>query len=149
MPDPNVPSSRFPAGLQWFNAFDVIGTEPAAATVLRCFLIVPFAHYVRQITIGARDVDFVAGTFGAAPKAAAPGAAKAGATVGTALTATELVATTDVISKYDITLSAVDSGTLRAAGTVYYLELSSNNAGNIFEQPMMSIGVEPSDRTRL
>lgn len=146
--EPQIPSSRFASALQYFCAYDPSVALPGNATVHTCYLIVPFDHYVRTARVGATDIDNV-GTVGAQIMAAAPGAAKAGVIVGTALTDTNLAATADVTSNFDITLAAADTGTLRVAGTTYHLQLSGTNAGDLVEQPCLTIGVEPADRSRL
>ncbi len=146
--EPQVPSSRFGSALQYFNSYDPSVLLPGNATVQTCYLIVPFDHYIRSARVGATDIDNV-GTVGAQIMAAAPGGAKAGVLVGTALTDTDLAATADVTSNLPITLAAADTGTLRVAGTTYHLQISGTNAGDLVEQPHMTIGVEPADRSRL
>lgn len=148
MTAPNVPSSRFPAGLQFFTAFDPSVALPGNATVQTCRICVPFEHYLRKAVISHTDADNVGAVTGAL-RVVAPGGAKAGATVGTGLTDTDFAATADVHTAHDIVLAAADTGTLRAANTEYHVQLAGTNAGDLIEQPTLTIGVEPTNRTRL
>lgn len=145
---PKVPSSRFPQGLKHFAAYDPSVALPGNATVQTCRICVPFEHYLRQATISHTDVDNVGAVTGQL-MVVAPGGAKAGTLVGTALTDTDLAATADVHTAHSITLAAADTGAVRAANTEYHVQLAGTNAGDWVEQPTLTIGVEPTDRSLL
>lgn len=146
--EPQIPSSRFGAALQYFTASDGVLTEPGNASTERCFIVVPFAHFLRSAMFSCFDVDNV-GAISVSLKAAATGGAKAGTLVGTAVSDAQLPTVADLLTSVAITLAAADTGTERAAGTVYHVTLTGNNAGDLIKGPMLTIGVEPSNRSRL
>ena len=148
MTAPNVPSSRFPAGLQFFSAYDPSVALPGNATVYTCRICVPFEHYLRQAVISHTDADNVGAVTGAL-MVVAPAGAKAGAAVGTTLTDTDFAATSEVHTAHNIVLAAADTGAVRAANTEYHVRLVGTNAGDLIEQPTLTIGVEPTSRSRL
>lgn len=141
-----IPASRDDSGGVWFSASDPDLTAPAAATVVTCFITVPFAHRLKKASMSVEDIDNV-GAVTADLMQADPGDAKAGTSV-SQQDDTALAATSDVISQLDFTLTDSDK-VETAAGRRYWLKLVGDDAGDGIEGPALSICVEPATRSRL
>ncbi len=142
----SVPASRIDAVGKWFTAADPLLTPPGAATVLTCYILVPFAHFLRKASLGTNDIDNV-GALTVDLMQADPGDAKAGTSV-SQHDDTAMAATTDTISQLDFTLTASDEAAT-AAGRMYWLKIIGDDAGDGVEAPVLSICVEPVSRSTL
>lgn len=141
-----IPDSRIDSVGQWFTAYDPVLTPPGNATVLCCWINVPFAHRLRKASLSLEDIDNV-GAMTCDLMQADPGDAKAGTSVAQ-LDDTALASTADVVSQLDFTLADADK-VATAAGRRYFLKMIGTDAGDGLEGPALSICVEPVTRSTL
>lgn len=141
----SVPASRIDAVGKWFTAFDPLTDKPGAATYETCYILVPFAHFLRKASLAVSDIDNANETTVDLMQAD-PGDAKAGTSV-SQLDDDDLVTTTDTWSQFDFTLTAADE-VATAAGRMYWIEMVSDGA-DVVETPALSICVEPVSRSTL